>query len=387
VNKKVLFSTVVLFALSVPVVAAEKIKIGLIATLSGSSGIIGKHVKDGAELALQRLNGKIGGINAEFVFGDDQQKPDVGRQLAERMLKRDQVDFVMGINWSNILLSIYPVVTKANTILISVSAGPQELAGPMCNPYFFTSGWQNDGPAEAMGKHLTDKNIDEVYIMVPNYAAGRDMVAGFKRYYKGKIVGEVYTRFDQTDYQTEISQIRATNPKAVFVFYPGGFGIQFFKQYDQAGLRGKIPLYSIFSGNEVVLPAVGQAAEGNYEAGWWTPDLDNSENKRFVAEFRSKYGYMPAEYAASAFDAVMMINSGVKAVNGDLANKKGMIAAIESAQFPSLRGSLKFNNNHFPIQAYYLLKIGKDADGTFVRKVDTIIFPEHKDAYYEQCKS
>lgn len=367
--------------------AAEKVKIGVITTLSGSSGVVGKHAKDGIDLALKLLGGKVGGVPAEAIYGDDQLKPDVARQLAERMVRRDEVDFVTGISWSNVLLSVVPVIAKSEKIVISTSAGPQELAGTDCNPYLFVTAWQNDGAAEAIGKYLTENGIDSAAILVPNYAAGRDMVAGFKRTYKGTIAAEIYTRLDQTDYLSEISQIRAANPKAVFIFYPGGFGIQFIKQYDQAGLRGKIPLYSVFSTTEATLPAIGASAEGNFEASWWSSDLDNPVSKQFVDEFRKAYNYAPAEYAATAYDAVMLIDSAVRAVKGDLSNKQALIAALEKADFKSVRGAFKFNNNHYPIQAAYLMRTEKNADGTYGRKVQSIIYPAHQDSYYTLCKN
>lgn len=369
-----------------PATASEKVKVGFITTLSGAGGVIGKHMKDGADLAMQRLGGKIGGVDGDIVYGDDQQKPDVGRQVAEEMLKKEKVDFIAGIIWSNVLLSLYQPVMKSDAILVSASAGPHEVAGAMCAPSFFSVGWQNDGPSEAMGKYLTDMKIDDVYAMAPNYSAGKDMVQGFKRFYQGKLAGEVYTKLDQSDYSAEITQLRAANPKAIYAFYPGGLGIQFIKQFDQSGLRGKIPLYTVFTNNEVILPALGDTAAGNFETGFYSPDLKNPANESFVAEFRKKYNYMPSDYAASAYDAINLIDSGVKAVKGNLSDTKGMIAAMEKADFQSVRGPFTFNTNHFPIQNFYVFKIAKDADGNYFNKVETAVLQDHRDAYYKDCK-
>jgi branched-chain amino acid transport system substrate-binding protein len=212
------------------------------------------------------------------------------------------------------------------------------------------------------------------------------MVAGFKRYFHGKVAAEIYTKPGQSDYQVEISQIRDANPKALFVFLPGGMGIQFVKQYAQSGLRDTIPLYSAFTVDETTLPAIGDAAEGNYEVGFWSPDLDNPRNKEFVSSFRAKYNYMPSYYAAQSFDAIAMIDAAVKAVKGDLANRDGMIAAIAKADFPSVRGKFRYNTNHFPIENFYLLKIVKDADGNYVRKIQQTVFADHADAYAGECK-
>jgi branched-chain amino acid transport system substrate-binding protein len=369
-----------------PAHAADKVKIGFISTFSGPGGVIGKHMKDGANLALEQLGGKVGDLPAEIVFRDDQQKPDIGLQAAQELLEKDKVDFMTGIIWSNVLLAIYDPVIKSGTILISANAGPHEIAGPRCSPYFFSTSWQNDETPEAMGQYMSDQKLDDVYVMAPNYAAGKDMISGFKRYFKGKIAGEVYTKMGQSDYQAEISQIRAANPKAVFVFYPGGMGIQFVKQYAQAGLRDKIPLYSSFTSDETTLPAQQDAALGNFESGSWSPGVELPAAKAFSDAFKVKYKYLPSYYAQQSYDAILLIDSGVRAVKGDLADKKGIIAAMAKADFKSARGPFTYNVNHFPIENFYLFTVTKDANGNFYRKVDKTVFADHKDAYFQDCK-
>src|ERR1051325_6677924 len=225
----------------------EKVRIGFITTLSHPQGVIGEDMKNSVELALDHLGRKVGGLEGEVFYGDDQVKPDVGKQLADEMLKKHKVHFVSGIIWSNVMLAVAPAVTGAGTFMIGTNAGPHELAGKMCHELFFTTSWQNDETPEAMGKYMQDQGLNDVYLMAPNYAAGKDMLTGFKRYFKGRVVDEVYTKLGQTDYQAEISALRAKEPKNVFVFYPGGMGIQFIKQYHQAGLRGQIPLYSVYT--------------------------------------------------------------------------------------------------------------------------------------------
>ncbi len=365
--------------------AADHVTVGFITTLSGPAGVIGKHMKDGADLALDMLGGKLGGIPATIIFGDDRFKPDVGRQVAEQMLKKDKVDFISGFIWSNVLLAAYQPIIKSGTILVGANAGPHELAGAECAPNFFSTSWQNDETPEAMGQYLQSKNPGDIYLMAPDYAAGRDMVSGFKRYYKGKIAAEVFTKPGQSDYQVEISQIRAANPKAVFVFYPGGMGIQFVKQYAQSGLAEKIPLYSAFTIDETTLPAIGDAALGNYEVSFWSPDLKNARNQEFVAAFRKKYGYIPSYYAAQSFDAINLIDSAVRAVKGDLTNKAGMEAAMAKADFASVRGTFTYGTNHFPIENFYLLRIAKDSHGDLIRQIQETIFTDHKDAYVSEC--
>ena len=384
--KKYLTAMAALLLLAAPAGAADNVKIGFITTLSGPAGIIGKHMKDASELSLSMLGGKLGGVPAQIIYGDDQQKPDIGRQVADEMLTRDKVDFLSGIIWSNVMLAIYQPAIQSGVMLISANAGPHEIAGEKCAPNFFSASWQNDQTPEAMGKFMDDQKMSDVYLIAPDYAAGRDMMSGFKRFFKGKVTAETYAKFGQSDYQVEISQIRDANPKAVFAFLPGGMGIQFVKQYAQAGMREKIPLYSAFTVDETTLPAIGDAADGNYEVGFWSPDLDNPRNKEFIAAFRQKYSYLPSFYGAQSFDAIAMIDRAVGAVKGDLADKKGMIAALEKADFPSVRGKFKYNTNHFPIENFYLLRIAKYHDGTFVRRIQKTVFADHADAYAGECK-
>ena len=384
--KKYLAALASLFLFTASAGAADNVKIGFITTLSGPAGIIGKHMKDASELALSMLGGKVGGVPAQIVYGDDQQKPDIGRQVSDEMLTRDKVDFLTGVIWSNVMLAIYQPVIQSGTLLISANAGPHEIAGEKCAPNFFSASWQNDQTPEAMGKFMDDQKMSDVYLIAPDYAAGHDMMSGFKRFFKGKVVAETYAKFGQSDYQVEISQIRDANPKADFAFLPGGMGIQFVKQYAQAGMREKIPLYSAFTVDETTLPAIGDAAEGNYEVGFWSPDLDNPRNKEFVTAFRQKYNYWPSYYAAQSFDAIAMIDRAVAAAKGDLADKKTMIAALEKADFPSVRGPFKYNKNHFPIENFYLLKIVKDTDGNYVRKIQKTVFADHADSYAGECK-
>jgi len=370
-----------------PAIAQQKVKIGFITTLSGPAGIIGEHMKNSVELALDHLGRKVGGLDVEVIYGDDQFKPDVGKQVSDEMVKKHQVHFVSGIIWSNVMLAVAPSVTAAGTFMIGTNAGPHELAGKMCNELFFTTSWQNDQTPEAMGKYMQDERINDVYIMAPNYAAGRDMLTGFKRYFKGRIVDEVYTKMGQTDYQAELSQLRAKKPKAVFVFYPGGMGISFLRQYSEAGLRGQYPLYSVYTVDEISIPAVKHAALGQIETRYWSPDLKNPANQKYVADFRKKYGKYPVFYGAQSYDGIMLIDSGVRAVKGNLADKKGMIAAFRKADFASTRGKFTYNNNHFPIENFYLLKAvaGPTPGSDPVMEIQKTVFANHKDSYSKEC--
>ena len=370
--------------LAAPAMAAEKVKIGFITTLSGPAGIIGKHMKDSFELGLDHVDRKVGGLETEIIYGDDQRKPDVGKQIADKMMKKDRVDFMSGIIWSNVMMAVHGPVTRNKTLFIGSNAGPSPIAGKRCSKYFFSTSWQNDQTPEAMGKHLQDKGVNNVYAMAPNYQAGKDMLTGFKRYFKGTIVGEVYTKLGQQDYAAEITQLRAAKPEAVFVFLPGGMGIQFVKQYAQAGLMGKLPIYSVYTADAVTLPAQKETALGMLMTQFWSPDLGNPVNTKFVADFRKKYGYIPSFYGAQSYDTVMLIDKAIRAVNGNLDDKEALIAAIRKADFPSVRGSFKYNNNHFPIQNFYLREVVKDGDD-YTTKIKGVVFSSHGDAYAKDC--
>jgi branched-chain amino acid transport system substrate-binding protein len=371
-----------------PALAQQKVKIGFITTLSGPGAVIGTDMRNSVELALDHLGRKVGGLETELIYGDDQQKPDVGKQVSDEMVKKHQVNFVSGVIWSNVLLAVAPSVTQAGTFMIGTNAGPHQLAGEGCHELFFTTSWQNDSTPEAMGKYMSDAGINDVYIMAPNYAAGKDMLTGFKRTFKGRIVGEVYTTVNQPDYQAELAQLRSKNPKAVMVFYPGGMGINFLKQYSEAGLRGQYPLYSVYTVDELTIPAVKHAALGQLETRYWSQDLKNEANIKFVGDYKKRHGRPPSFYGAEAYDGIMLIDSAVRAVKGNLADKKGMIAAMRKADFKSTRGKFTYNNNHFPIQNYYLLKAvaGATPASDPVMETQKAIFTNHKDNYSKDCK-
>jgi branched-chain amino acid transport system substrate-binding protein len=366
--------------------AQQKIKIGFITTLSGPAGIIGKHMKDSVELAMDHLGNKMGGVPVEVIFGDDQFKPDVGVQVTEEMLKKHQVDIMSGIIWSNVMMAVVPVVTGAGKVMVGTNAGASPLAGKACHPQYFSTSWNNDQTPEAMGKFMQDQGINDVYVLAPNYQAGKDMVAGFKRYYKGRIVEEIFTTMGQQDYQAEITQLRSKNPKAAFVFYPGGMGVQFVRQYFQAGLRDRIPLYSVFTVDETTLPALKESAIGQWETKFWSPDLDVPASKRYVADFRKKYGYTPAFYGAQSYDGMMLIDSAVRMNKGSLADTKAVIMAMRKASYDSIRGPFKWNVNQHPIQDFYLLRAEKGGPDGVQMKIQKKVFDDHKDSYYQDCK-
>lgn len=250
---KILMSALMLSVATVAS-AEDAVKIGVIATLSGPPAAIGQQIRNGVELALKELDGKIGGRPAELVVQDDELKPDVAVTKANALIERDKVDFVIGPVFSNVLQAIIKPVTDADTILISPNPGTSNFAGKACNPNFFVTAIQNDSGTEAMGEYANKNGIDNVIAVVPNYQAGRDMVNGFKSTFKGDLADEMYVPLNQLDFSAELTRISVEQPKAVFAFLPGGMGVNFVKQFAQAGLSGKIKILSVFTSDEVALP-------------------------------------------------------------------------------------------------------------------------------------
>jgi branched-chain amino acid transport system substrate-binding protein len=376
--------------------AADRIKVGFVSTLSGPGAGLGVDIRDGFNLAIKQLNGKLGGLPAEVIVADDQQSPDVAKQAADKFLKKDKVDFMTGIVFSNIMLAVGPTVFENQTFYISANAGPSQYAGDQCNPFFFNVAWQNDNLHEAVGKIVQDKGYKNVVIVTPNYPGGKDAVSGFKRYYapkeapsggKGRIAEEIYTKLGQLDYAAELAQIRSIKPDALFFFLPGGMGINFVKQFVAAGLSRDTQLFAPgFSADEDVIKAVGAPMMGMFNSSHWAHDMDNPENRRFVADFQKEYGRMPSLYASQGYDAAFMMDAAVRDVKGKVEDKAALKKALEAKNFKSVRGDFRFNSNHYPVQNYYLRVIGKDGSGRITNRLMGTIFTNHADAYVAQCK-
>jgi branched-chain amino acid transport system substrate-binding protein len=366
---------------------ADTVKIGFVTTLTGGAGAIGNDMRDAAELALDHLDRKMGGLDVQMIYEDDGFKPEVGKQKTEKLVKKDRVHFVGGYIWSHVLLASRGSVVGKGPFMISSNAGPSPVAGKLCHEDFFSTSWQNDQTPMAMGEVLNQMGIKNLYIMAPNYAAGKNMVSGVERTFKGKIVGKDMTKFPaQLDFSAELAKVRSVKPDAVFIFYPGKHGVQFFKQYAQSGLKGNIPLYSVFAIDALSLPRIGDLVEGTLMTQFWAPDLATPVSKIFVQDYRKKYGRYPSFYAAQSYDTIMLIDSAVRAVNGDLSNKDGMRAAMRRAAFPSVRGPFRYGNNHMPIQNFYLRKVVKDAEGNYTTSIVKTVYTNHQDPYAKDCK-
>ncbi len=343
--------------------AYAQVKIGFIGTLSGPGGALGQDQYDAFMLAIEQKGGKLGGVPVQVIKEDDQLKPDVGVQAAQKLVERDKVQLITGVTFSNVMMAIHKNVTNAGVVMVGSNAGPTPIAGEQCSPNFFSTSWDNDELHEAGGQLSTDLGYKKMYVMAPNYQAGRDAVNGFKRDYKGQIVDEVYTQVNQPDYSAEIAQLQAAKPDAVYVFYPGGMGVNFVKQYRQAGLLGKIPLISVSTIDGSTLPALKEQAVGSITSAPYSPDLDNAQNKQFVAAFQKKYNRVPSMYAAQSYDAANLIDSALTKTKGSVADREALRAALKAADFQSVRGSFKFASNQFPIAPFYRVDVVKDGSG------------------------
>jgi len=386
-KRTALIPAAVLALVAGPALAQQKtVKIGFISTFSGPPAAIGNDMKNSFELGLDHLGRKLGGLPVEVIYEDDQIKPEVGVQKTQKLIESDKVDFVVGYIWSNVMLASLKPLVDSKTMTVITNAGASQLAGEQCSPYVFSTSWNNDQTPAAVGDYMNQKGVKSAFLLGPNYAAGKDMLAGVQSTFKGQILGQELTRWpDQIDFSAELSKAREAKPDAIFAFYPGGIGIQFLTQYAQAGLKGQIPLYTAFIIDDLSLPRMKDLAVGVPSAQEWVNDLPNDANKKFVADYKAKYHATPSFYGAQTYDAVSLIDSAVTAVKGDLSNKEGMRKEMEKADFKSVRGAFKFGNNHIPIQNFYLVDAAKDADGSYSLHTVATIVKDDQDKFHDKC--
>jgi branched-chain amino acid transport system substrate-binding protein len=380
-------AVVVLVFAAGPAAAQQKtVRIGFISTFSGPAAAIGNDMRNSFELGLDHVGRKLGDLPVEVIYEDDQIKPEVGVQKTQKLIESDRADFIIGYIWSNVLLASLKQLTDSKTMTVVTNAGASQLAGELCSPYVFSTSWQNDQTPAAVGLYMNQKGVKTAFLIGPNYAAGKDMLAGVQTTFKGRVVGQELTRWpDQLDFSAELSKARASKPDAIFAFYPGGAGIQFVTQYAQSGLKGQIPLYTAFTIDDLSLPRLKELAVGIPGAQQWVNDLANETNKRFVADYKAKYKSSPSFYGAQTYDAVGLINSAVVAVKGNLADKEGMRKAVEKADFKSVRGNFKLGSNHIPIQSFYLQDAVKTSDGIYALRTVATIVENDQDRFHDKC--
>ncbi len=372
---------------------ATSVKIGFITTLTTPAGVIGEDMKNSVELALEHIDYKMGPLAVQLIMEDDGFKPDIGKQKTDKLVKQDDVDFVVGYIWWHVLLASMKSVTDADKFLISSNAGPSQIAGNRCHPNFFSTSWQNDQTPMAMGEYLNQQGVKSIYVMAPNYAAGKDMVKGVETTFKGKVLGKDLTKWGadaQLDFSAELAKAKASGAEALYVFYPGKAGGAFIKQYQQAGLQGTMPLYSVFTVDSIALPKLQAAGLtgvlGSKNTQQWSPDILNAANQRFVSDYLARHGRYPSFYGAQSYDAIMLINSAVEKVNGNLKDKDALRAALKAADFESVRGRYSYGNNHMPIQNFYLREVVTDSEGRWTTKIVAKVFDNHQDPHAKKCK-
>jgi branched-chain amino acid transport system substrate-binding protein len=365
--------------------AQDKLKVGLLLTLSGPSAVLGQQARDGFQLAVKEMGGKLGGREVEVVVVDDELKPDVAVTKVKGLLERDKVDFVVGPIFSNVAVAVHKPIVDAQTFYISVNAGPSNLAGKSCNPYFYATSYQNDQNHEVLGKVAQDRGYKKVYLLAPNYQAGKDALAGFKRHYKGEVVEESYVPLNNLDFQSELAKIASMQPDAIFTFMPGGMGVNLVKQYRAAGSWRRSRSSPPSRSTNRRCPAQQDAAIGAFGGSNWAPNLDTAENKRFVAVYEAAYNSVPGSYSMHAYDTALLIDAALKATGGKTDNKDAVRAALKKAEFKSLRGDFKFGANGFPVQDFYLVKAAKRADGKFQTEIVQKVFDDFADAYAKEC--
>ncbi|MGX9523972.1 ABC transporter substrate-binding protein [Alcaligenes nematophilus] len=388
-KKQVAFcmSTLALALACSPASSQEVFKVGLLTTLSGPGAAIGAEIRDGFELGLNHSGGKLGGVDVALTMLDDQQKPMEGRQAVDRLVKRDKVDVITGMAFSNVLLPVMPTILNSDTVYISANTGPADYAGERCHPNFFSVSWQNEDIPAAMGKYVTDQAHKKVYLIAPNYPGGRESIEGFKRLFKGEIADEVYVKVGQMDYAAELAQMRASGADAVFFFLPGGMGVSFIKQLINSGLSTQLAVYTPgFSADQDTIAAIGESMKGMANAAQWSPDLDNPVNKRFVADFEKTYGRLPSMYASQGYDAALLLDGALKADPKAATDREALRKALRSAPFESVRGAFAFNNNQYPVQTYYMREVAPNDKGQMSNKIVSTVFEQFQDHFAPQCK-
>ncbi len=371
--------------------SAQELRIGFINTMTGGGAVIGRHQVNGWRLGLEhegwkKDGDKLGGVVTHVFEADDQQKPDVGIAAARKLIQQEKVQIIAGVIWSNILVPVHKIAMEAKVGLIGTNAGTSLIAGPLCNPLFISTSWQGDQPSEALGTLITKDGVKSIYLMAPNYQGGKDLVSGVTRTLKGvKIVETNMFKLGESDFQAEISKVRAAKPEALFVFAPGAMGPAFVKQWAASGLGKEVKLYTIHTIDGVTLPAIGDAGLGAVETIQWTHDLDNPVNKRFVKDYVAKYGHMPSNFAEQAYNAPRLIAAALKAVKGKTGNIEALMKAMRKVTFPAARGPYKYNVNGFPIQNFYKAEVIKGADGKPMIVNRGIVTPNARDSYWEKC--
>jgi len=364
--------------------AQTPIRIGFVSTLTGPVSPIGQDLYDGFMLGVEQNGGKLGGVPVEIIKQDDQFKPEVALQIVNRLIEKDKVPIITGIAGSNVMMAVHKPITDREVFLVGSNAGPSPMAGAQCSPYQFITSWQNDSWAEAAGKYANDKGYKRMVLVATNYQAGKDAVQGFKKFFKGEVLDEIYPGVTQPDFSAEMTQIASLKPDATFAFIPTA-NINFIRQYQLAGLGKSSPLLTVGMADGTTLGALKDAALGIQAVHFWAPDTDNPVSRQFVEAFETKYARIPSNFAAQGYDSALLLDAAIGRVKGDVGDKKAFMAALKQGSAKSVRGTLKFNNNNFPINDWYAFEVAKDVKGRVSLKTVATPLKDYQDSFHALC--
>ena len=364
--------------------AQAPIKIGYLSSLTGPISPLGQDMYDGFMLGVEQNGGKLGGAPVQIIKQDDQFKPDVALQIVNRLIEKDHVPIIVGVPASNVMMAVHKQITDKEVFLIGSNAGPSPLAGAQCSPYQFIASWQNDSWAEAAGKYANDKGYKRMVLVASNYQAGKDAINGFKKFYKGVVVEEIFPSTTQPDFSAEMSQIASLKPDATFAFVPTG-NINFIRQYQLAGLIKTVPLLTVGMADALTLAALKDSALGLQAVHFWAPDTDNPVSRQFVEAFEKQYSRIPSNYAAQGYDSALLLDAAIARVKGNVADKQAFMAALKQGSAKSVRGTLKFDNNNFPINDWHAFEVAKDAKGRVNLKTVATPLKDYHDSYHTLC--
>ncbi len=368
---------------------AQELRIGFLTVATGPFAVIGVHNERGWKLGLDKEGwakdgDKLGGVPTRVFYGDDQMRPDTGLREVEKFIKNDRVQIISGVMGSNVMMAVAKPIFDANVVLVGANAGPAPIAGEMCNPLFVSASFMNDQNAEATGELANRDGIKSIYLIAPNYQAGKDNVAGFQRTFKGTVAGTALVKLGESDFQADFSKVRAVAPQAVMVFAPGAMGVSFMKQWDSSGLGKTIKLYTLYTIDNATLPAIGTAAIGSVQTSHWNPDLPDPRNQAFIKEYVAKHGQLPSIYAVHGYDAARNIARAAKALDGKTGDPLAIAKTLRKQGLSSVRGDLKYNSNGFLIQPYWKLEVVAGSDGKAIERGQEKVF-ERPDSFGDKC--
>ncbi|HEY5290701.1 MAG TPA: ABC transporter substrate-binding protein [Burkholderiales bacterium] len=341
-----------------------KIKIGLMLPYTGTYAQLGVAITNGFKLAVAESGSKLGGRELEYFTVDDESDPAKATDNTNKLVTRDKVDVLVGTVHTGVAMGMVKIARETGTLLIIPNAGADAATGALCAPNIFRTSFTNWQPAYPMGKVLADRGIKKVVTLTWKYGAGEEAINGFKEGFTkagGTVVKELYLPFPNVEFQSLLTEIASIKPDAVFVFFAGGGGAKLIKDWQAAGLKGKIGLYGSGFLTDGILDAVGDAAEGIETTLHYGDGIETPKNKTFRLNYAKAFKLQPDVYAVQGYDAGLLLAAGLKAVNGDVSKKKELIAAMEKAKIDSPRGAWTMSKAHNPIQDIYLRKVvGKE---------------------------